>query len=60
MAEIDLSETYAEQYFQGYYERSPKWFAFFSHIADALVSQFDPRKTLDAGCAWGFLTGEPL
>ena len=55
MAEIDLSETYAEQYFQGYYERSPKWFAFFSHIADALVSQFDPRKTLDAGCAWGFL-----
>jgi hypothetical protein len=55
VAGIDSSEIYAEQHYQGYYERSPKWFTFFNHIADALVEQFEPKKTLDAGCAWGFL-----
>jgi len=37
VAAIDLSENYAEQYYQGYYARSPKWFNFFGHIADCLV-----------------------
>jgi cellulose synthase/poly-beta-1,6-N-acetylglucosamine synthase-like glycosyltransferase len=55
LAPVDLSEVYGEQYYRGYYERSPKWFDFFHHIADRLVEQFAPKKTLDAGCAWGLL-----
>lgn len=55
MAARDLSEDYGERYYQGYYERSPKWFNFFRHIADALVKQFAPKTHLDAGCAWGLL-----
>ena len=55
MAAIDLSENYGEQYYQGYYERSPKWFQFFGHVADCLVGQFSPKRHLDAGCAWGLL-----
>lgn len=55
MAGIDLSENYGEQYYQGYYERSPKWFRFFGNIADCLVEQFSPKRHLDAGCAWGLL-----
>lgn len=51
----DLSEGYGEKYYSGYYERSPRWFNFFNHVADCLVEQFAPRKTLDAGCAWGLL-----
>jgi glycosyltransferase involved in cell wall biosynthesis len=55
VAERDLSESYAEQYYKGYYQRSPKWFTFFGHIADVIVEKFEPRTHLDAGCAWGFL-----
>lgn len=55
MATTDLSEVYGEQYYTGYYERSPRWFNFFNHVADCLVEQFAPKKHLDAGCAWGLL-----
>jgi 2-polyprenyl-3-methyl-5-hydroxy-6-metoxy-1,4-benzoquinol methylase len=55
VAVTELSEVYGEQYYAGYYERSPKWFNFFNHIADCLVEQFEPKKHLDAGCAWGLL-----
>ncbi len=55
MAGSDLSESYAEQSYQGHNERSPKWLNFFQHIADALVERFEPKKHLDAGCAGGLL-----
>lgn len=37
------------------YERKPIWLNFFAGIADRLVREINPRTTLDAGCALGFL-----
>lgn len=55
MASTDLSDVYGEQYYAGYYERSPRWFDFFTLIADRLIEEFEPKTHLDAGCAWGLL-----
>jgi len=37
------------------YERSEAWLRFFGAIADRIVSDMNPRRVLDAGCALGML-----
>ena len=37
------------------YERSAVWLDFFRHIAGRLIEDFNPKTTLDAGCAIGLL-----
>lgn len=37
------------------YARDKAWLDFFGMIADRIVSDFQPTRVLDAGCAWGFL-----
>jgi len=58
------SETIASWYDKGYYdnysggipyERNGHWLAIFHAIADHIVRSLKPRRTLDAGCAKGFL-----
>ncbi|MEZ5342992.1 MAG: class I SAM-dependent methyltransferase [Acidimicrobiales bacterium] len=37
------------------YERSDLWLNQFGHVADRIIAALQPRKTLDVGCAHGFL-----
>ena len=37
------------------YERNEHWINFFDQIARQIVETLNPKKVLDAGCAWGFL-----
>ena len=37
------------------YQRDEEWLSFFGKIADCIVSDFQPKIVLDAGCAMGFL-----
>lgn len=37
------------------YQRDEEWLSFFGKIADCIVSDFQPKTVLDAGCAMGFL-----
>jgi len=37
------------------YERNEQWLQFFGVIADRIVSDINPRRVLDAGCAIGLL-----
>lgn len=37
------------------YERNETWLAFFGVIADRVVSDINPKRVLDAGCATGML-----
>lgn len=37
------------------YARTDEWLAFFTTIADRIVSDINPRRVLDAGCAIGLL-----
>ena len=53
------AEDFGEQYYaEGCgrpYVRDDVWLAFFSGIADSIVSTIAPRRVLDAGCALGIL-----
>jgi SAM-dependent methyltransferase len=46
---------YYDTYTVPYDEQSEHWKAFFGGIAERIVAELGPRKTLDAGCAKGFL-----
>jgi len=37
------------------YARDKAWLDFFGTIADRIVTDLNPTRVLDAGCAWGFL-----
>lgn len=37
------------------YERNAHWLTFFGNIAEEIIRALNPKRTLDAGCAWGFL-----
>src|SRR5947209_240643 len=37
------------------YRRDEHWLRFFGRIADRIVSDIQPRRVLDAGCAMGLL-----
>lgn len=51
--------VYDEAYYSDYdgqrYERSDAWLGLFRHFADNIVKTLQPSRTLDAGCALGFL-----
>jgi len=54
------SEDYGRAYFESYaggdyHDGSVHWEQFFGEIADRLVSLFQPKSVLDAGCAKGLL-----
>lgn len=56
---------YDERYFRSglglpYDESEPHWKRFFGEVADNLVRQLHPRKTLDVGCAKAFLVAALL
>lgn len=55
----EASELYGENYYAHHcglaYERNDHWLGFFGRIAGELVSTLAPQKTLDMGCAFGFL-----
>jgi 2-polyprenyl-3-methyl-5-hydroxy-6-metoxy-1,4-benzoquinol methylase len=56
-----VATDYGAAYYSQYaaegvsYERSAVWLDFFHHIAGRLVEDFNPKTTLDAGCAIGLL-----
>jgi len=37
------------------YSRAENWMSFFDQVASHLITDFEPRSVLDAGCAWGLL-----
>ena len=55
----EFSLLYDRNYYQNScgipYERNEHWLYFFGTIADEIVRSLNPKKVLDAGCAWGFL-----
>ena len=54
MRRASAPSTYAASCGQPYC-RNEHWLAFFGAIADRIVSDIDPRRMLDAGCALGLL-----
>lgn len=59
MTKPHLRELYDEGYYKNYsdqpYERSEIWRNFFGGIARRIAADFQPKTTLDAGCAIGLL-----
>lgn len=51
-------EGYYRNYEGGSYERGGHWTRFFGAISDEVVARWNPRATLDAGCALGIFVGE--
>jgi SAM-dependent methyltransferase len=54
-ADAVYGARYYETYTGGAYEFEGEWVPFFNGLADRIVTQFNPRTVLDAGCAKGFL-----
>lgn len=58
-AAIAVAEPFDAYYFAHCcgrpYGRDPEWLEFFGTIADRIVSDIQPRRVLDAGCAYGLL-----
>lgn len=57
------AEPYNEAYYafafgSDYSPNNPLWRDFFGNIADKIIAQEHPVRTLDAGCALGILVGE--
>ena len=57
---LELSgDSFSEYYYRHDcgipYERNEYWLNFFDHVAKQIVETLNPKKVLDAGCAWGFL-----
>ena len=56
MAIFPLYDEYYYVHYSGRpYQREEGWLTFFDQIAKRIIEQFEPKKVLDAGCAWGFL-----
>ena len=58
----DNEKYYDEEYYKNYayangmaYERGNGWEEVFGNHADRIVKEIAPKKTLDVGCAKGFL-----
>ncbi len=55
----NLSGLFGEYYYThncgAPYQRTEAWLSFFQTIADRVITDFNPRSVLDAGCAKGFL-----
>ncbi len=63
MTETDAAQ-YGEHYYANYFggrpyePDDPAWPAFFGSVADLIVEDIAPARTLDVGCAYGFLVNE--
>jgi SAM-dependent methyltransferase len=58
---LDAGKLYGRWYYESYtvpYEQNAHWSAFFGQLADRIVAELAPRRTLDAGCARGFLVAK--
>jgi SAM-dependent methyltransferase len=51
-------EHYYRDYEGGSYEAGGHWTRFFGAISEEIVARWNPRTTLDAGCALGIFVGE--
>ncbi|HEX5497109.1 MAG TPA: class I SAM-dependent methyltransferase [Mycobacteriales bacterium] len=51
-------ESYYQDYEGGSYQRGGHWTRFFGAISDEVVARWNPRTTLDAGCALGIFVAE--
>jgi GT2 family glycosyltransferase len=51
----DYFDTYGRLGPCVYTRENPHWLKFFGRVADEIVQRLNPRTTLDAGCAKGFL-----
>jgi Methyltransferase domain len=51
----DYYETYGRLGAGSYSRENPYWLQFFGGVADEIVGRLNPGKTLDVGCAKGFL-----
>lgn len=54
-----MSELYNESYYKNYsgtdYNEESVWVEHFGNIADRIITDFNPKTVLDAGCAFGYL-----
>ena len=59
MSTVPGASDYNEFYYRNCcgqpYERNETWLAFFGNVADRIVSDIQPKRVLDAGCAIGLL-----
>ncbi len=59
MSPVPAASDYNEFYYRNCcgqpYERNEVWLAFFGNVADRIVSDIQPKRVLDAGCAIGLL-----
>lgn len=51
-------EGYYRSYEGGTYDRGGHWTRFFGYISDEVVARWNPKRTLDAGCALGVFVEE--
>jgi SAM-dependent methyltransferase len=56
-----MTPTYDDEYYRSHcgeipYSRDePHWLRFFGQVADRIITELNPRRVLDVGCAHGFL-----